>query len=412
MNRKTLGSRLRLARETRGLSQQAVAQVLGLPRTAITQIEAGSRSVSTFELTRLADLYVSSVTSLLDESVRDDDKDVLVALLRAAPGLETEPDARLQIARCVQLCHEGVSLKRLIDAKDRTGPPSYAMRLPRSAGEAVRQGEATAEQERHRIGIADTPIADMSELIAAQGIWAAGINLPSGMSGLFVRHPSIGLATLVNSSHARGRKRFSYAHEYAHALLDRNARIAVSSTDNSSEMVEKRANAFAAAFLMPRARVRAVLQSLHKGMPSRQQHVILDAASGGPIEAEQRTPPGSQRITCTDNAALAHHFGVSYETATYRLNSLRYISRAECNDLLGQVQCGRRYLKLFCKYDDVGACEHEQYRDRELRSEIAHLAIEAYRRQQISRGRVLELSRLLRIAGDTLLRLAEEARSE
>ena len=58
MHAKDLGSRLRRARESRGLSQQAAAQALDLPRTAVTQLEAGSRSVSTLELTRLSELYL------------------------------------------------------------------------------------------------------------------------------------------------------------------------------------------------------------------------------------------------------------------------------------------------------------------------------------------------------------------
>jgi transcriptional regulator with XRE-family HTH domain len=40
-----LGRRLRDAREKYGLSQQQVADALGLPRTAVTNIETGSRSL-------------------------------------------------------------------------------------------------------------------------------------------------------------------------------------------------------------------------------------------------------------------------------------------------------------------------------------------------------------------------------
>ena len=412
MNAKDLGRRLRSAREARGLSQQAVAHALSLPRTAVTQLEAGSRSVSTLELTRLSELYLHPVADLLHEGPRDEDRDVLVALHRVAPGLEEDPVTREQVARCVHLCREGVSLERLLDAEPRSGPPSYEMRLPRSPGEAVAQGEEAAEQDRRRLGIADAPIADVSELIASQGVWASGVTLPDGMSGLFLRHPSIGLAILVNSSHAKGRKRFSYAHEYAHALLDRNGKITISSTDNSSEMVEKRANAFAAAFLMPRGGIRASLRNLDKGLPSRQDHAIFDAASGGHIEAAQRTPARSQRITYKDNAMLAHHFGVSYQAAVYRLKSLRYISASESGELLDQEHFGRKYLKALNMFGDVGKRENQRYSDRELRNEIAHLAIEAYRREEISRGRVLELSKTLRITGDTLLSLAEAARGE
>ena len=217
MRAQELGQRLRLAREARGLSQQAVAVELGLPRTAITGLEAGKRSVSTLEITRLAEIYLRPVADLLELGAREEDEDVVVALLRAAPGVEQNPPTREQVGRCVSLCREGVRLERLLGADLRSGPPSYAAREPRFSGEAVAQGEQTAEQERRRLGLGDGPVSDIASLIASQGIWASGVELPDEMSGLFLRHRSLGVAILVNASHARGRKRFSYAHEYAHA---------------------------------------------------------------------------------------------------------------------------------------------------------------------------------------------------
>ena len=408
MDAETLGRRLRSARAARGLSQQEVAQALGLARTAITQLEAGNRSVSTLELTALSELYLRRVADFLQDPAEDDD--VLVALHRAAPGLEQGPPTQEQVVRCVHLCREGVMLERLLGAEPRSGPPRYESRMPRSPGEAVSHGEQAAEQERRRLGIGHAPVADVSELIASQGIWASGVALPDGMSGLFLRHASIGLAILVNSTHPRGRKRFSYAHEYAHALFDRDHDVTISSTDNSPHLVEKRANAFAAAFLMPRGGFRDFLRSLDKGLPSRLDHAIFDAASGGHIEAAQRPPARSQRITYKDNAMLARHFGVSYQAASYRLKSLRYISDRECRGLLDQEDFGRKYLKALGMFSEVGEPERRRYWDRELRSEIVHLTIEAYRREEISRGRVLEMSKTLRIDGDTLLSLAEVAR--
>ena len=412
MEARELGRRLRMAREARGLSQQAVAAELGVPRTAIGGLEAGSRSVSTLELTRLSELYLRPVADLLQVGARDEDEDVVVALHRAASGLEQDTAMGEQVARCVSLCHEGVRLERLLGAELRCGPPSYEARLPRFSGEAVAQGEQTAEQERKRLGLGDGPISDIADLIASQGIWASGVELPGKMSGLFLRHSSIGAAILVNASHARGRKRFSYAHEYAHALLDRDRNIAISSTDNASELVETRANAYAAAFLMPRTGIYVALRSLDKGLPSRQQQTVFDVATEGLIEAELRSPAGSQRITYKDVAMVAHHFGVSYQAAVYRLKSLRHVSHPESRELLGQEEFGREYLQALRMFSDVGEPEPDDYRDRELRSEIAHLAIEAYRRAEISRGRVLELSKALRIRGDTLLRLAQVARGD
>jgi len=76
-------------------------------------------------------------------------------------------------------------------------------------------------------------------------------------------------------------------------------------------MVEERANALAAAFLMPRSGVRIALRRLDRGPPNRRDHAVFFAASGGHIEAARRAPPHSQRITHKDNAMPAHHFGVS-----------------------------------------------------------------------------------------------------
>jgi Zn-dependent peptidase ImmA (M78 family) len=103
-------------------------------------------------------------------------------------------------------------------------------------------------------GLGDAPITDMRELIVMQGIWAAGAKLPDEISGLFFAGtPASGRFILVNHEQVRARKRFSYAHEYAHAILDHKRVATVTSKSNATEFIEKRANAFAAAFLMPRA---------------------------------------------------------------------------------------------------------------------------------------------------------------
>ena len=161
---------------------------------------------------------------------------------------------------------------------------------------------------------------------------------------------------------------------------------------------------------MPKAGVRCFLRTLDKGLPSRIDHSIFDVATGGRIEAAQRPPARSQRITCMDNAILAHHFGVSYQAASFRLKSLRHVSDRECRSLLDHDKFGREYLKALSKFNDVGEPEKRKYWDRELRSDIAYLTIEAYRHEKISRGRVLEISKMLGIAGDTLINLAEVAR--
>ena len=66
-NPQTLGRRLREARENCGLSQQVASDAIGVPRTAITQLEAGNRAVSTLELAQLAELYRRPVIEFFGE---------------------------------------------------------------------------------------------------------------------------------------------------------------------------------------------------------------------------------------------------------------------------------------------------------------------------------------------------------
>lgn len=52
-----LGAKLKEAREYIGLKQEQVATHLGIPRTGVSDIEKGKRTVSAIELKKLAHLY-------------------------------------------------------------------------------------------------------------------------------------------------------------------------------------------------------------------------------------------------------------------------------------------------------------------------------------------------------------------
>lgn len=380
MNPADLGRRLREAREFCGKTQQEAADAIDTPRTAITNIEAGSRAVSTLELTRLARLYQVPVTRFFEE----EQEDIAVVLHRAESGLDHDQAIKRKIEHCLELCKKGRSIEILVKGEAKRLPPFYPLATPRTTGEAIQQAALVAEQERRRLGIETMPITDMAELLATQGIWVAGTDLPSKVSGLFLHHQSVGLAILVNADHVRARRRFSYAHEYGHALMDREniEPLNISSTDNASRIIEQRANAFAAAFLMPRAGVGELLGTMDKG-----QHSKSDAQS--------RSASGTQTITYKEAATLAHHFGVSYQAAVYRLRSLNFLNQKECAGLLEQEDHGKAYLRLLGMLSDL---EEEKERDslsvqkRELKGQIINLAIEAYRREEFSRGQLIDLS--------------------
>lgn len=410
MKPRRLSDSLRVARESRGLSQRAVAEEIGIPRTAITQIENGNRKVSTLELSKLALLYRHTIQDLLDEETPPESENVFAAVDRCVPELHQNSEAKAQIEDCLNLCIEGVRLKHLIIAKEHLIRPSYDISAPRSVGEAVLQAENIAEQEHRRIGFGHAPILNISSVIAQQGIWVSSVELPDGMSGVFVRHPDIDELILANSRHVRSRMRFSLAHEYAHSLLNPNHEIRVSSTQNSSELTECRASAFAASFLMPKYGVFEVLQRLNKGFSTRHEQTVFDVAGEAQIDCEIRNPSGSQQINHKDIATLAYHYGVSYQVAVFRLKGLRFISSAGSAHLLDQERYGLEYLKELKMLEDLEGTVETRRGDLEIQREVAHLAIEAYRRERISRGRLLEFAKILGLSGQVLIRLADAAR--
>jgi len=406
-----LGSRLRLARERRGLSQQAVADALGLPRTAVTNMETGNRAISTLELTKLADLYGYSAAFFLGANEGTGTEDLSVVLLRALPGIEDTPKVEAEVRRLLDLYCEGAVLRRMLDQAIEETVPSYAARMT-SIGDAIRQGEFVAQEERHRVGLGNAPIRNIAELISDQGIWTAATDLPDSLSGLFINHPTVGLAILVNGKHWPVRRHFSYAHEYAHALFDRDETVRTTRKDNASELMEKRANAFAAAFLVPAGGVAEQLRQIDKGHPSRLAQIIFDVANNSTIEAELRSRPGSQAITYQDVAVVARQFGVSYEAAVWRLKSLNHISATETDALIAQRETGKRYIKLLGYFDLLEEDAPAESSDQELRGQLTRLAIEAFRQEEISRGRLIEIGRKLGIKGSELAELAEAARSD
>jgi transcriptional regulator with XRE-family HTH domain len=67
-DRKSLGARLREAREYLGFSQDEVARTVGLTRSAMSLLENGQRKVDALELKRLAEMYQRPVAEFTGEA--------------------------------------------------------------------------------------------------------------------------------------------------------------------------------------------------------------------------------------------------------------------------------------------------------------------------------------------------------
>lgn len=98
-DRKTLGQRLRNAREYVGMKQEDVARHLSIPRSALSHIEAGQRKVDALELSLMAKLYQrpASWFTADDAAPESELPEEIAHVARAAASLSSQD--RQELAR-------------------------------------------------------------------------------------------------------------------------------------------------------------------------------------------------------------------------------------------------------------------------------------------------------------------------
>ncbi len=393
-----LGRRIRSARQAAGLTQSAVAAALGTSRPAVSQMESGSRGVSSLELRQLAGLCGRNMEDFFSDRFSADG--VATALFRSHPDLAADADLRaalsaaLEFGRAVAILEDQVGVDR-----HETVAPVYTASSPARKWDAIRQGEQVAEAERRRLGFGTEALPDLMDLLDRQGVRAVAATMPSTVSGLMLAGGEAGLVVAVNERHVYSRQRFSLAHEYAHVLFDRGLRASVSLRMERDSLREVRANSFAASFLLPAEGVRRFVRYLAKGRGSRDRRQVFDGADEQ--TGERRLPPGSQEIRLHDLALLAHHFGVSRTAALYRLKSLRLVDEEQRESLAREDgRDGSRTARLLGLRSPA-----VRYR-RVAQKRLLALAIEAFRRETISWRKLCELARLVEVEEDALEELA------
>jgi len=403
INNKELGRRLRVAREACSMTQEDVARHLGVSRSTVAQMELGNRVVTGLELSRLAYLFGRDVRQFIAEDVAEEE-DALVALFRLHPDISDQDEIVEALRMCMALGRELTNLERILGIdRDLNSAAHYPKPPPKTKWEAVQQGERIAAEERRRLGLGLAPLPDLTELLETQGIRTAQVTLPNDISGLTLIDPHIGPFIVSNRDHHILRRRFSYAHEYCHVLVDRERRGIVSRAQDRDELVEVRANAFAANFLMPEDGIRRFVHGLGKGRPSRLEAEIFDEEE--PVKVHARSAPGSQDIQFYDVVQLAHHFGVSRATAVYRLRALRLVTRSEMEALLKQDENGRG--RELARVLGLPEPDHAAARN-EFRHRFVSLALEAYRRAEISRAKLIEVVGMVDVSAEEIGRILED----
>lgn len=404
ISREELGRRLRQAREACGMTQEDVGKRFELSRSTIAQMELGNREVTSLELDRLANLFGKDILYFLSEGVPEGD--VMTVLFRAHPELREDQPFLDSLRPTLAVGRELLNLEQLLEVEREVSVPTVnPLKAQMTRWDAIQQGTAVAAEERRRLDLGDDPIRDIEQVLDGTGVRTGEVPFPDDISGLTVEGPDVGVLVAVNKEHPRIRQRFSFAHEYAHVLLDRD-RPTVSRASDRDNLREVRANAFAAAFLMPEEGVRRYVSRLGKGRQSRVSADVYDEEEA--IRVERRTLAGTQDLQIYDLVQLAHHFGVSEIAALYRIRNMRpsMVTESGFQRLKGIVDAGRaKEIRAGLGLPDP----EEHWRRPEFRHRFLGLALESYRRERISRSKLVELARLVNVSREAVERLIDES---
>ena len=247
-----LGERLRIARNSSGLTQEDVATVLDVARTTLVAIERGKRRVRSEELIKLADLYNVTVNDLVRPTAIHVD---LAARFRRLPTKsDSSAHEREAVALLTKLATSSLELETLLGyPTDRFYPPAR----PISSGDITIQAEDIALALRHRLGLGLAPIADIVSLMELElGVRVFVYPIKGAISGVYAFDKKVGACILLNAAQPNVRRIFSAGHELGHFMSVRDLVDVYNDEATYQDRDEVFANAFAASFLMPATAVR------------------------------------------------------------------------------------------------------------------------------------------------------------
>ncbi|HEV8683421.1 MAG TPA: XRE family transcriptional regulator [Actinomycetota bacterium] len=297
-----LPEQLERARALSRYSQVDVAAALGVSRVMVSYWESGKRRPSDRQLVALVRLYRVEPSDLLAEEPLEPRPDTAQMLFRSA-DMELSPHARSGLEDFIRFLDVYAELSQAMAFPIR-GMRQSPFGLVQGF-ESVEDARRKAEEVRAHLRLGLGPIGDLDRVCELLGITvyraALGTDLTKTISGAFFNHSEVGFSVLVNLEMTPGRQRFTFAHEFAHALFHSDrGRFVVSGPKRTP--AERFADAFAGEFLMPTEGVRRVMEEY--GLGPR----IRDAA---------------------EVVYLQRFFQVSYPTALVRLRQARLLTQRQ-----------------------------------------------------------------------------------
>lgn len=358
-----LPKRLRNARRDRGLTQETVAEHLGLARTSLVALEKGERAVRPEELVAMARLYQRPVDELLRPTPPVED---FVGQFRTSLSRADDSEALEEAIRTVERYAEDYrELERRAGVTpDQSYPAPYAIDGVPPAAAATE----IASTERNRLGLGDGPVPNLRDVLETKiGIRVFFVELPSKVEGFFAFTPETGACIAVNASRPVERQQWTMAHELAHFLTRRSVAEITIATQRPQGRIpqhERFAEAFAGEFTMPATGLTRDFNAMRRTRP-------------------EGVTPGAL-------VELAAFYRVSFQALVIRLESLGLLPRGTFDALQHErfsVTEARRLLGLTSPAPDT----------RVFPVRYVTLAVDAYRTGRISEGSFARFLRLDRV---------------
>lgn len=262
MTRELLAQRIREALRQSGVSQRELASAIGMDATALNKALAGQRGFKSLEVARIAErLHVPT-----DVLLADDDANLRGAAVAARVQADQDQES-VAAGRAMRLAEEISDLHALLSDLGHPAPPPIPFPEVPQGRDAVRQGELLAHSVRRQTGLDDGDLPVALERLAEWFEYQLGVDvcispLADGLDGLALSSGHLRLA-LVSSSVTATRQRFTLAHELCHLVASDGQMTVDRDVFERRTSEEKRANAFAAAFLMPSTALSVATEGRH-----------------------------------------------------------------------------------------------------------------------------------------------------
>lgn len=245
MSTAIIGKRLKALRDARQIDQETIREMLGLgSRQIVSQIETGERKVKAEELLILTEKLGVDLDYFTD-SLRLEGEGRFSWRRKAEV-----PEDRLD--NYEWLAGRWIAAYRELSRRIGKDIPLLRPQLPLDKYSSFAEASDAGERFAHEYELGEVPSARLADVMEGHlGILVLMDAAREGISGAACTLPELG-AVLINCKEVKGRRHFDLAHELFHLLTWDKMPPSRSEGQNDSGHVEKLANAFASAVLMPR----------------------------------------------------------------------------------------------------------------------------------------------------------------